>query len=128
MQVPVKDILVKKRIRKDMGDLQALADSMKRIGQISPIVITGKNVLLSGGRRLAAAKLLGWRSINAVIADLQEDVYKLEFEIEENTQRRDFTPEELSQAQKRLYRLKNPGFFRRIWAAIVRFFRRLFRL
>jgi ParB family chromosome partitioning protein len=111
-----------------MGDLQLLAESMKRIGQISPIVITGKNVLLSGGRRLAAAKLLGWRSINAVIADLHEDVYELEYEIEENTQRCDFTPEELAKGQQRLYRLKNPGFFRRIWLAIIRFLKRLFKL
>lgn len=128
MQVPLKDIIVKKRVRKNMGDLQSLADSMKRIGQISPIVITNKNILLSGGRRLAAAKLLGWRSINAIIADLHEDVYKLEYEIEENTQRCDFTPEELEKAKKRLYRLQHPGFFYRIWLAIVRFFKRLFKM
>jgi ParB family chromosome partitioning protein len=111
-----------------MGDLESLADSMKRIGQISPIVITDKNVLLSGGRRLAAARLLGWRSINAVIADLPEDVYNLEYEVEENVQRCDFTPEELSKAQRRLYKLKNPGFFYRLLMAIVRFFKRLFKL
>jgi ParB family chromosome partitioning protein len=128
LQIPIKDIIVKSRIRKNMGDLAALADSMKRIGQISPVVVNEKNVLLAGGRRLAAAKLLGWRSINAVIADLPEDVYNLEFEMEENVQRCDFTPEELSRAQRRLYKLKNPGFFYRILRAIARFFKRLFKL
>ncbi|GHU82744.1 chromosome partitioning protein ParB [Spirochaetia bacterium] len=128
MQIPIEDIIVKKRIRKEPGDIRALADSMKRFGQISPIVITDKNVLLAGGRRLAAARLLGWRTINAIIADLPDDVHKLEYEIEENMQRREFTAEEMSKAARKLHSLKNPGFFRRIWNALVRFFKRLFKV
>jgi ParB family chromosome partitioning protein len=128
MQVPITDIIVKKRVRKDMGDLEALADSMNRIGQISPIVLTEKNVLLSGGRRLEAEKRLGWRTINAIIAKLPGGITMLEIEIEENKPRRDFTPEESAKAMKRLYRQKNPGFFRRLWNHIIRFFRMLFKL
>jgi ParB family chromosome partitioning protein len=128
MQVPIADIIVKRRVRKEMGDLEALADSINRIGQISPIVITEKNVLLSGGRRLEAAKRLGWRTINAVVAKLPGGVTMLEIEIEENKQRCDFTPEESAKAMKRLYRQKHPGFFRRLWNSIVRFFRMIFKL
>jgi ParB family chromosome partitioning protein len=128
MQVPIADIIVKRRVRKEMGDLEALADSMDRVRQISPIVITEKNVLLSGGRRLEAAKRLGWRTINAIVAKLPGGVTMLEVEIEENKQRCDFTPEESAKAMKRLYRQKNPGFFRRLWNSIVRFFRTLFKL
>jgi ParB family chromosome partitioning protein len=128
MQIPIADIIVKKRIRKEMGDLEALADSMNRIGQISPIVITEKNVLLSGGRRLEAARRLGWRTINAIVAKLPGGVTMLEVEIEENKQRSDFTPEESSRAMKRLYRQKHPGFLRRLWNQIVRFFKILFKL
>jgi ParB family chromosome partitioning protein len=111
-----------------MGDLTALAESMKRLGQISPIVINRKNILIAGGRRLEAAKLLGWRTINAVVADLPDRTSRLEYEIEENLQRRDFNPDELSRAARELYRRKNPGFWRRLWNGIVRFFRRLFRM
>lgn len=128
MLVPVEDIKVKKRIRKDLGDIAALAESMKRCGQISPIVITRNNVLVAGGRRLEAARSLGWRTINAVIADLPGKLAKLEWEMEENLQRRDFSSAEMAEASRRLYRLKNPGFFRRIWNAIVNFFKRLFRI
>ena len=128
MQVPIADIIVKRRIRKEMGDLEALADSMNHIGQISPIVITEKNVLLAGGRRLEAAKRLGWRTINAIIAKLPDGVTMLEVEIEENKQRRDFTPEESARAMKKLYWQKHPGFFRRLWNSIIRFFRMLFKL
>jgi ParB family chromosome partitioning protein len=127
MQVPIEDIRVKKRIRKDLGDIPALAESMKRLGQITPIVINKKNILIAGGRRLEAARSLGWRTINAVIAEVSDELTSLEFEIEENTQRRDFDPGEMAAANRKLYRLKNPGFFRRIFNALARFFRRLFR-
>jgi ParB family chromosome partitioning protein len=128
MQVPVNDIIVKKRIRKNMGDIEILAESLKRHGQISPIVISRKNVLIAGGRRLEAAKSLGWRTINAVILENSTELSRLELEIEENTQRRDFTMEELADATKKLYNMQNPGFFRRIGNAIVRFFKWLFRI
>jgi ParB family chromosome partitioning protein len=128
MQIPIEDIIVKKRIRQDLGDLNSLAESLKRYGQISPIVISRKNVLIAGGRRLEAAKLLGWRTVNAVIADVPGNLPKLEIEVEENIQRRDFSPGELAEAAKRLHRLKNPGFFRRLWNAIVSFFRKVFRI
>jgi ParB family chromosome partitioning protein len=128
MQVPVADILVRKRIRRDLGDIEALAESLKHYGQISPILITSKNVLIAGHRRLEAAKNLGWRTINAVISDSSGELARLELEVEENIQRRDFTPEETAEATRKLYRLRNPGFFRRILNAIINFFKRLFKI
>lgn len=128
MLVPIEDIKVKKRFRKDMGDIAALAGSLKRFGQISPIVITKKNVLVAGGRRLEAARSLGWRTINAVVADIPDDVTKLEYELEENIQRQDFSREEEEEASRRIIRLKYPSLFRRVINAVVRFFKRLFRV
>ena len=128
MQVLIEDIKVKKRIRKDMGDISALADSMKRFGQISPILITKKNVLIAGGRRLEAARSLGWRTINAIETDISGELSKVEYEVEENIQRRDFTAQEADEALKRIHELRNPSLFRRILNAIVIFFKRLFRI
>ena len=128
MLVPIEDIKVKKRIRKDMGDIGALADSLKRFGQISPIVITKKNQLIAGGRRLEAARSLGWRTINAVVAEIPDELSRLEYELEENIQRRDFTPEEEEDAAQKLKRLRNPSLFRRILIAITGFFKRIFRI
>jgi ParB family chromosome partitioning protein len=128
MQVPIQDIIVKKRIRRDMGDIPGLADSLKHYGQISPIVITKKNVLVAGGRRLEAAKYLGWKTINAVVVDAVEKLARLEYEIEENIQRQDLAGDEIILATQELNRLKNPGFFRKIWNAIVFFFKKLFRI
>jgi len=128
MLVPIEDIKVKKRIRKDMGDITALADSMKRFGQISPILITKNNVLIAGGRRLEAAESLGWTSINAVVAEIPDELSKLEYEVEENIQRRDFTQAEVQEATQKIYRLQNPSLFRRIINAIVKFFKKLFQI
>jgi ParB family chromosome partitioning protein len=127
MQVLIKDIIVRKRIRKDMKGIDELAESLRKHGQISPIVISRKNVLIAGGRRLEAANSLGWQTINAIILEDSNEVTRLEIEIEENTQRRDFSRDELSYATRRLYALQNPGFFRRIFNAIAGFFKRLFK-
>jgi len=126
MQVPIKDIKVSKRIRKKMGDIGALADSLKRYGQICPIVISKTNQLIAGQRRLEAAKLLGWRTINAVISESSGELAHLELELEENIQRHDFDMEEIAEATRSLDRLRNPGFFRRVFNAVAAFFRRLF--
>ena len=128
MLIPISDIKVKKRIRKNMGDLTALSDSMRRFGQICPIVITKKNQLIAGGRRLEAARLLGWRTINAVITEIPEGLSKLEYEVEENIQRRDFSREEAEDAARKIRRLQNPSIFRRILNAIIKFFKWLFKI
>ena len=126
MLVPIEDIKVNKRLRKEMGDIAALADSMKRFGQISPILISKKNVLIAGGRRLEAARSLGWRTINAIEIDVSDKLTKLEYELEENVQRRDFTAEEADEAVRKIQKLRNPSLFRRFLNAIVRFFKKLF--
>jgi len=128
VQVLISDIIVKKRIRKDLGDIEALSESLKRYGQITPITISGKNLLIAGERRLEAAKRLGWRTINAVISDSSGELARLELEVEENIQRRDFSAAEEADAVRKLYKLRNPGFFRRIFNAIIRFLKRIFKI
>jgi ParB family chromosome partitioning protein len=128
MQVLIRDIIVRKRIRKDVGDLEGLAESLKRFGLINPITINKNNVLIAGERRLEAAKQLGWRTINAVISESIDELDRLRLEVEENVQRSDFNIEEVAEATKRMYRLQNPGFFRRILNAILHYFKWLFKI
>jgi len=40
MQVPIDSVPVPERVRKDLGDLQPLMDSLKRVGQLHPIRLT----------------------------------------------------------------------------------------
>lgn len=126
MQIALNQIKVKRRVRNDTGDVEPLMDSMRHYGLLNPITITNRYVLIAGRRRLEAARKLGWTSINAIILDNTDKISELEIEIEENTQRTDFSDKELMEAYARLEKLRNPGFFRRIWNAIVSFFKKLF--
>lgn len=126
MEVKIDDIIVKKRIRRNLGDLQPLMDSMSRFGQLNSIVINSKMQLIAGQRRLEAAKRLGWKYINAVVLEVSNKADILEMEIEENIQRKDFTTDEISDAYKKLSKLRSSNFFRKIIDAFARFFKKLF--
>lgn len=128
MLVNISEIKVKKRVRKDLGDIDSLKDSLKRYGLLNPITIDSKNRLIAGERRLEAAKALGWTNINAVIVNNLTPLTKLELELEENNQRKEFTDEELLEGYKRLKKLRNPSILRQIWNAIKSFFIWLFNL
>ncbi|MCQ2611833.1 MAG: ParB N-terminal domain-containing protein [Treponema sp.] len=122
MLINIQDIKVKKRVRKDLGDIEALKDSLRRFGLMNPITINNKNELIAGERRLEAAKAIGWTSINAVIVNNLTPLRQLELELEENNQRKEFTDAELLEGYKRLEKLRNPSIPRRIWNAILDFF------
>ncbi|MBN2048850.1 MAG: ParB/RepB/Spo0J family partition protein [Spirochaetales bacterium] len=126
MQLKIDDVIVKKRIRKDLGDLTQLTESIRKHGLMNPIVVNTKNELIAGERRLESVKRLGWQTIPAhVISDVQE-LQKIEMELDENIHRRNLSADELADAFALIDRLKNPRFFRKIWRAIVAFFKRLF--
>ncbi|NLJ45880.1 MAG: ParB N-terminal domain-containing protein [Treponema sp.] len=126
MQVPIDRIKVNRRVRKDPGDIDALAASMNAHGLLHPIVLDRRNRLIAGGRRLAAAKKLGWRTINALIIDADDKADRLELELEENVQRSALSYIELEEGYARLERLRRPNIFRRLWEALKALFRRLF--
>lgn len=127
VQIGVTDVLIRKRIRKNLGDLTLLMDSMRRHGLLNPIVITRDRELVAGHRRLEAARRLGWQRITASIIDTNQETALLEVEIDENTQRKNLSTDELADAYVRLDRLKNPGLLKKIWRAIVNVFRKIFR-
>lgn len=123
MLVKIEDIKVKKRVRRDLGDLTTLKDSMHRYGLMNPITLNSNYELVAGERRLEAAKSLGWERINANILDSNVDnIRQLEMELEENNQRKEFTDEELMEGYKRLEKLKNPPLVMRILKFIANIF------
>lgn len=123
MLVKIEDIKVKKRVRRDLGDLTALKESMHRYGLMNPITLNSNYELVSGERRLEAAKSLGWERINANVLDANVDnIRQLEMELEENNQRKEFTDEELMEGYKRLEKLKNPPLIMRLLKFIANIF------
>lgn len=125
MLVNIADIKVKHRVRKDLGDIEALKDSLRRYGLLNPITLNSKYELIAGGRRLEAAKSIGWTSINAIILDNMNPAAELELELEENNQRKEFSSEELLAGYRRLEKLKHPNLLRKLWLFIVRLFSNL---
>jgi ParB family chromosome partitioning protein len=59
--------------RHDLGDIGALAESIRRFGLLDPILITKDNRLMAGGRRLEACKLLGWETIPVNVFEEQSN-------------------------------------------------------
>jgi ParB-like chromosome segregation protein Spo0J len=56
-------IRVGRSSRRDLGDIDALAEDIDRRGLINPILITADGLVLDGVRRLAAVRKLGWETI-----------------------------------------------------------------
>lgn len=128
MQVDVARIVIRRRVRKNLGDLSSLMDSLRRHGLLNPIVINSRHELVAGHRRLEAARRLGWSAIEVRIVDTDEKADLVEMEIEENTQRKSLTTDELAEGYIRLDRLRNPSWIVRLLRALARFFKRLFGL
>ena len=93
MLVPIREIYARARHRKDMGDLQGLADSITEVGTLlQPILITTERQLVCGERRLRACRdILGWTEIPARVFDIERIV---DAEYVENEWRKDLTPSE----------------------------------
>jgi ParB family chromosome partitioning protein len=126
VQVEIGSIQIRRRVRKELQELDQLADSMNRFGQLHPITITRRKTLIAGQRRLEAARILGWTTIEATILAPDTRAARLELELEENLQRCPLKREELESALCRLEKFKHPGFFRRIWHAVTGFFIKIF--
>ena len=57
--LPVDSIQVGTRIRREVGDVEGLKQSIQEVGLLHPIVVTAENRLLAGYRRLRAFIELG---------------------------------------------------------------------
>lgn len=66
-----------------MKNLDAIKGSLSKFGQVTPIVVDEKNIVLKGNGTLQAAKEMGWKSINVVRAALSE-IQKAAYAIADN--------------------------------------------
>lgn len=100
--IPYKDIVVADdfNVRKKMGDIQELADSIQKIGLIQPLVVreggpdkdgNRKYTLVSGERRYRALALLGVTTVEVKIKKINQDE-ALDINLAENEERKDLEP------------------------------------
>lgn len=99
----------------DEDALKALAESIRQYGILQPLVVTrGKEVerpdggmearyeLIAGERRLRASKLVGLKTVPAVVRQGESDAMKLELAIIENLMREDLNAIDRAKAFKQL--------------------------
>lgn len=88
--LPISKITVLRegRQRKELVDIDILADSIKRLGLINPITVDDDNILIAGERRLTAVKSLGWTHIPVQRASADTLISRA-IELEENVKRVD---------------------------------------
>jgi len=108
------------RIRKEIGNLQPLVDSIGKVGLINPILIDEQSNLVAGFRRLEACKQLKMEEVEVKIVEFGGDMMKmLDVEVAENFFRKDFTPKEILATEKRrqeiLEATRKKGFLERFW-------------
>lgn len=90
----IKDIKDDLITREDLGDIDALAESIVEVGLLQAIGVDTQGNLLWGKRRLAAAKLLEWEEIAVKVIDGVNKLDRAKIEKIENEQRKDYTPSE----------------------------------
>lgn len=106
--IAIDSIHIGSRIRRDYGDIAALARSIDANGLLHPIVVrnmsawdgtAGTHELIAGERRLRACRNLGWTEIPVRVLDLAS-IRRGEFA--ENHERKNFTPSELVEIKQQL--------------------------
>jgi N6-adenosine-specific RNA methylase IME4 len=99
VKLKISEIVIGDR-RRPLGDISALASSIKEIGLQNPVVVTEARSLVSGRHRIAACTSLGWEEIPVVVVKL--DALRAELaEIDENLIRNELTVLERSEHLKR---------------------------
>jgi len=106
MKIPLNQVKITNRFRRDLGEIQELAQSLKKYGQIQPIILDSDQNLIAGERRFRAAQMLGWEEISFQYRDDLDELSKRELELEENVCRKDFTDKEKVEAVLEIHRLK----------------------
>jgi len=96
----ISEIDIGERHRKDLGDIEELAESIEEVGLLQPVTVEKEsNTLIDGYRRIEAFKLLGKEDIPARKISIDNIIAG---EYHANVFRKDFTPLELADIGRKL--------------------------
>jgi ParB family chromosome partitioning protein len=104
--VPIKELTVSPlNARKNVGDITELADSIRAVGLLQPIIVReveGRLEVVVGQRRFLACKSLGWDTIPAVVRKDMTDREAMLLSLTENVQAATLDPIERAEATERV--------------------------
>jgi len=87
-------------VRKDVGDITELIQSVKQVGILEPLIVrptrTNKYEIVVGNRRYHAATTIGLKKIPCIIKEMSDDEAIIA-SLTENIQRGDLTEEEIAE-------------------------------
>jgi ParB/RepB/Spo0J family partition protein len=118
---PVDKPIVKENVRKRFSDLHQHADSLKRDGQLRPLLVLPDGTLVAGERTLRAAKLAGLSHVDVKVLEQElspGEIKKLQ--LVENLMREGLGDAEIYLACKELMAL-NPEWLKKDLAAALHF-------
>jgi ParB/RepB/Spo0J family partition protein len=120
---PVEKVIVRENVRKHFGDesLRQHAESLKKDGQLRPLLVLRDGTLVAGERTLRAAKLTGLTHVDVKVleADLSSSEIK-KLQLVENLMREGLSDAEVYLACKELTNL-NPDWRKKDLAAALHF-------
>jgi len=91
MKLAISKIKVKDQVRKEFGDVEGLASSIKKFGLLHPLTVDDNDELVAGERRLRACKLLNFKEVEVKYKRDLSPLEKTELQLEENLMRKDLT-------------------------------------
>lgn len=105
---PIPAITIERdtRQRRELPDIEGLADSIRTVGLIHPIVVTREGRLIAGERRLTACTSLGWTDIPVQFADTLDPTELHIIELEENVRRIDLSWVDRTRAIEEYHRMR----------------------
>lgn len=110
-EIPLNEIVFDDatRQRKQLKKIDELADNIRRVGQLQPIILDSRNNLIAGRRRLEAMKRLGRERVLATYVDTLAPLDQKLVELSENLQREDLTWQERATAVLEIHNFRGGG-------------------
>jgi DNA modification methylase len=107
-KIRIDQIVIGERRRKEFNQdkLEELAQSIKNLGLIEPVILTQDNQLIAGERRIRAHLLLGEEEILFERMEVVDDWHHKTLELEENTMREDLSWPEVLAAKLELHEMR----------------------
>lgn len=95
LRVPIDQIKIEGRFRKDYGDIGSLKRSIEEVGLLQLPVVDGNLRLVAGERRLLAVKQLGWTHVYVSVESELSGRVRVKAEYAENNDRKPYTDAEV---------------------------------
>lgn len=127
-ELELNDIIIRTRLRNELGELGALTNSIRKHGLLSPIIVDKDNVLIAGLRRLEACRQASTTRVPCFKLNIDyRNIAALDIQSDENLCRQALTQEELERQIEMKKRTMKGGFgkmIRNFFSSIKRMFTR----